>query len=83
MRRLQTIETPFITELVAALHHLRKAAALAGTHEALALPNGTAVTAQQMGIWVAVNTSSLLVHLDAISARYPDQGATPAPETRS
>ncbi|MBD0742990.1 hypothetical protein [Streptomyces sp. CBMA152] len=81
VRHIQAIETPFITELVAALHHLTNAAALAVTPNALVLPNGNTVTAQQMSIWVAANTSSLLVQLDAVTARYPDQHAAPAPRS--
>ncbi|MEV6726374.1 hypothetical protein AB0M94_36235 [Streptomyces xanthochromogenes] len=63
------IETPFVTELVAALGHLKSAAQLAGTPAALLLRTGDTITEQQMSIWVAMNASHLLVHLDEITDR--------------
>ncbi|MER5563747.1 hypothetical protein ABT071_34725 [Streptomyces sp. NPDC002506] len=83
VRRIETIETPFITELVAALSHLQNAATLAGTPDALLLPRGTTVSEQQMGIWAAGNTSRALVLLDEITAQYPSQPAHSTPEPRN
>ncbi|MFE4873472.1 hypothetical protein [Streptomyces sp. NPDC056682] len=83
VRRIETIETPFITELAAALIHLQNAATLAGTPAALLLPGGSTVSEQQMGIWAAMNASSALVLLDEITAQYPSQSADSAPAPRN
>ncbi|MYV92743.1 hypothetical protein GT350_21310 [Streptomyces sp. SID1034] len=48
---------------------LKNAAQLAGTPAALLLRTGDTVTEQQMSIWVAMNASHLLVHLDEITDR--------------
>ncbi|MFD9630339.1 hypothetical protein [Streptomyces violascens] len=83
VHHIETIETPFITELVAALAHLKNAATLAGTPAALLLPRGSTVSQQQMSIWAAMNASSISVLLDEITAHYPSRPAHTTPEPRN
>jgi hypothetical protein len=45
---ISAVETPLITEFVAAPSHLERAAALSGTSGALMLPNGKSVTTREM-----------------------------------
>ncbi|MER0443256.1 hypothetical protein ABR738_01450 [Streptomyces sp. Edi4] len=81
VRCIETIETPFITELVAAAAHLKNAARLAGTPAALLLPRGSSVSEQQMSIWAAMNAHSIAALLDEITAAYPSLPANTAPES--
>ncbi|MEV6726233.1 hypothetical protein AB0M94_35490 [Streptomyces xanthochromogenes] len=81
VHRIETIETPFITELVAALAHLKNAARLTGTSAALLLPGGSTVSEQQMSIWAAMNAHSIAALLDEITAAYPSLPANTAPES--
>ncbi|MEU2949737.1 hypothetical protein ACIA78_32115 [Streptomyces xanthochromogenes] len=83
VRQIETIETPFVTELVAALGHLKNAAQLAGTPAALLLPKENTGTEQQMSIRMAMNASHLLVHLDEITAQCPGHSVGTAPEPQS
>lgn len=76
--RISTIESPLITELVAALSHLESAAAVAGTPAALELPSGKTVTTEQMSDWVAMNSSRIRTLLETIANSHPDQQGRPA-----
>jgi hypothetical protein len=67
VRDFATIETPFITELVAALGHLENAVQLAATPARLHLPNGATVSKAQMGVWVAQNTARIRSLLNQIT----------------
>ncbi|MGC5264075.1 hypothetical protein ACPXCO_23955 [Streptomyces cyaneofuscatus] len=77
---ISAVETPLITEFVAALSHLERAAAVSGTSGALTLPNGKSVTAGEMSGWVAMNTNRLRALLGKITDTFPEQKAT-APST--
>ncbi|MCX4826875.1 hypothetical protein OG883_45395 [Streptomyces sp. NBC_01142] len=73
---ISAVETPLITEFVAALSHLERAAALSGTSGALMLPNGKSVTTREMSEWVAMNTNRLHALLGKITDTFPEQKAT-------
>ncbi|WP_435059274.1 hypothetical protein [Streptomyces sp. bgisy060] len=76
---ISTVETALITEFVASLSHLERAAALCGTSEALVLPNGKSVTTREMSEWVAMNTNRLHALLGKITSAFPEpQGAAPS-----
>lgn len=76
--RISAVESPLITELVAALSHLESAAAVAGTPAALELPGGSTVTTEQMGDWVAMNSSRVRTLLETIATSHPVRQARPA-----
>ncbi|MCX4681438.1 hypothetical protein OG413_40280 [Streptomyces sp. NBC_01433] len=72
---ISRVETPLISEFVAALGHLERAAALAGASGALMLPNGKSVTTGEMSEWVAMNTNRLHILLGKITDAFPEQKA--------
>ncbi|MFI5864608.1 hypothetical protein [Streptomyces sp. NPDC051546] len=78
---ISAVETPVITEFVAALSHLERAAALCGTSGALTLPNGKSVTTHEMSEWVAMNSNRLQALLGKITDTFPEP-KTGHPETR-
>lgn len=68
---ISAVETPLITEFVAALSHLERAASLCGTSGAFALPNGTSATTHEMSEWVAMNANRLHALLGQIADTFP------------
>ncbi|MFD0287677.1 hypothetical protein [Streptomyces lutosisoli] len=67
VRDVATTETPFITELVAALGHLENAVQLAATPAKLHLPNGATVSKAQMRVWVTQNTARIRFLLEQLA----------------
>ncbi|MGW4784868.1 hypothetical protein [Streptomyces sp. NPDC004230] len=65
----------FITELTAAVRHLHKALELSRTPAQFLLPNGAAVTAVQLRLWVAQHTARAQNLIDQISVAYTDPQA--------
>ncbi|MFD7954268.1 hypothetical protein ACFV4X_12305 [Streptomyces ardesiacus] len=79
---ISAVETPLITEFVAALSHLERAAALCGTSDALVLPNGKSVSTREMSEWVAMNSNRLHALLEKITSAFPEpKSAAPSPLT--
>ncbi|MET8816154.1 hypothetical protein ABZW47_29660 [Streptomyces sp. NPDC004549] len=60
------------------LSHLESAAAVAGTPAALELPGGSTVTTEEMGDWVAMNSSRVRTLLETIATSHPVRQARPA-----
>ncbi|MFE9428965.1 hypothetical protein ACFYNO_39150 [Kitasatospora sp. NPDC006697] len=79
-RRIAHIETPLITDLVAAMAHLEAAAARAGSPAQEARACRGQVSEELFASWITANAARVRVALNRITAPYEPPAVTvPAP----